>query len=171
MNNLTRTKIAGMVAALGLIVAAPTLVLADGYSPLDLPDRGAGPSGVQGESTSSATPSPTAESTPDESAAEITSGTVQRVEGNQLVVEVNGEEREVDVPNDVRITRDGQDIELNAIEAGDVASFERNDEGEITEVRVASQQSMNFWRGFLPILAVVLVGFYLLSRRAKRTTA
>ena len=171
MNNLTRTKIAGIVMALGLAVTGPISVLADGYSPLNLPDRGAGPSGVQGESTSSATPSPTPESTPGESTSDITSGTVQRVEDNRLVIEVSGEEREVNLPDNVQVTRDGQDIELNAIEEGDVASFERNAEGEITEVRVASQQSMNFWRGFLPILAVVLVGFYLLSRRAKRTTA
>ncbi len=170
MNKHSCFKVASLAITVGLMVAAPATILADGYSPLNLPDRGAGPTGVQGESTSSATPSPNP-STPAESTANVTSGTIQRVEDNRLVLEVDGEERQVELPQDVQVTRDGQAASLSDISSGDTASFERNDQGQITEVRVASQQSMNFWRGFLPILVVVLVGFYLLSRRAKRTNA
>lgn len=163
-------KIVSLAITLGLFAATPIAISADGYTPLNLPERGAGPSGVQGESTSSATPSASPSALPTSSEADnnITSGTVERVEDGRLVVSVDGEERDVEIPDDVQVTRDGQDINLDDIQSGDTASFERNEQGEITEVRVASQQSMNFWRGFLPILLVVLVGFYLLSRRAKR---
>lgn len=153
----------GIVAGLLL---SPALVLADGYSPLDLPERGQGPKGSvqseqveKGEASSSASPHPTE----DEIVGTFT-GTVQAVEDNRLTVEVNGDEREVEVPKGVGIMRDGQPVNLSEITQGDSVTIERNDEGIVTEVRVASKQSMDFWRTFLPILVVVLVAFFLLSR-------
>jgi hypothetical protein len=172
MMNMVRIKLACTAIAAAVLLAAPVAARADGYSPLNLPDRGAGPAGVQGESTTSATPSPSSTTNAsDKSTKELTSGTVQGVEDGNLIVEVDGKEQKVELPDDVRITRDGQEATLSDVASGDEASIERNDAGEITEVRIASQQSMNFWRGFLPILIVVLVGFYLLSRRTKRTSA
>lgn len=168
MNLSALLKVFGVVTLLSVSLLLPTSALADGYSPLDLPDRGSGPNGVQGESTSSATPSPSPTSTDSESQEDFSSGTVRGVEDNKLIVEVDGEEREIELPEDVQVVRDGQEVSLSDVVDGDTVSFERDNEGEITEVRVASEQSMNFWRGFLPILVVVLVGFYLLSRRTKK---
>src|SRR5690606_8235029 len=98
-------------------------------------------------------------------------GAVQRVEDGKLIVEVDGEERELEVGDDATITRDGEEVALSDVQSGDMATVERNEDGDIVEVRIASQQSMNFWRGFLPILLVVLVGFYLLSRKRDQKKA
>ena len=159
-----------LVLATSLLLT-PAVAFADGYSPLGLPDRGDGPPAVQGENTDGqtngqASPSATPSDTPEQEAEPgSVSGAIKEIRDGKLVMEVDGQDQEVAIPEDLQITRDGQDVNLDQLENVDVATIERNDEGEITEVRVASKQSMDFWRSFLPILLVVLVGFYLLSRR------
>jgi len=164
---------AGVICIAILALLAPPMALADGYSPLDMPPRGDGPApSVQGENTDNddeATPS--ASPTESEDDTSNITGAVQRVEDGKLIVEVDGEERELEVGDDATITRDGEEVALSDVQSGDMATVERNEDGDIVEVRIASQQSMNFWRGFLPILLVVLVGFYLLSRKRDQKKA
>jgi hypothetical protein len=160
-----------LAVGVGLMLS-PMSVLADGYNPLNLPDRGQGPnSGVQGESVQKDANGNPIEATPSASpeAVEDTvgsfTGDFKEVRDGKLVVEVNGEEREVEVADDVKVTRDGEDSSLDQIQSGDSVTVDRNEDGSVNELRVASEQTMDFWRTVFPIALVVLGAFYFLTRK------
>lgn len=160
-----RSKFLFMVWVTGIFLVTAPAIFADGYSPLNLPDRGAGPTpAVQGEQVDAAQDSDGDAANDAEEELTLT-GNIVEVNDELLVMEINGMERQVEIPNDVEVVRDGQQISLNEIQPGDTATIERNEDGDIVEVRVASKQTMDFWRGFLPIFLVVLIGFYLLTRK------
>lgn len=168
--------------ALAALLMLPQLAAADGYRPLDgMPERGEGPTpAVQGESAENNEGGENGEDG-DENGSESSPsadpetgnviGSIVEIDDRMMVVEVDGIERQIEIPEDVKVVRDGNEVALGDIQPGDTATLERNDEGEVTEVIVASEQSMDFWRGFLPVLLVVLIGFFLLTRKRNPKSA
>jgi hypothetical protein len=108
----------------------------------------------------SATITPTI-SEPTPTAAEIQtssfSGVVEKINGDTVVVNTNGNFREVVVPGNVNVTKNGTGSSVNQIEPGDRITVTENSNGGVVSVDVVSGQLVDTVSVGLPIIIGILL--------------
>lgn len=116
-------------------------------------------------------PTPTATSQVQDVSKQEFSGEVTKIDGRKLTINTSDGTKEITVPDNLQIKKNGFDSKFEEIKVNDKVSFAQNPNGELLSISATSAEASDFSKRVLPFVigGLIILGllFYLLSQRSK----
>lgn len=89
-------------------------------------------------------------------------GEVLKIDGNRLTVKTDTETREFLVPNNIKITRDTNDVKLEEIKPEDRVTLTQDSFGQLLAVEIISEETQDLLKYLIPLTILLLVALGLI---------